>query len=49
MTMNRLNIDLKHNSEYKKLKMKVQRIKYAVKTRKKIVAKRYAESEHDKY
>jgi len=23
MTMNRLNIDLKHNSEYKKLKMRV--------------------------
>jgi len=23
MTMNRLNIDLKHNSEYKKLKMRI--------------------------
>ncbi len=23
MTMNRLNIDFKHNSEYKKLKMKI--------------------------
>ncbi len=49
MIMNRLNIDFKHNSEYKKLKMKIQRTKYAVKTRKKIVAKRYAESEHNKY
>jgi len=49
MAMNRLNIDLKHNSEYKKLKMGVQRTKYAVKAREKIVAKRYAESEHDEY
>ncbi len=49
IAMNRLNTDLKHNSEYKKLKMGVQRAKYAVKTRKKIVAKRYAESEHDEY
>ncbi len=49
MTMNRLNTDLKHNSEYKKLKMRIQRAKYAVKTRKKIVAKRYAENEHDEY
>ncbi len=49
MTMNRLNIDFKHNSKYKKLKMKVQRMKYAVKIRKKIVAKRYAENEHNEY
>jgi len=47
--MNKLNIDLKHNSEYKKFKMRVQRTKYAVKTRKKIVDNKYAESEHNKY
>ncbi len=49
MTMNRLNIDLKYNSEYKKFKMRIERTKYTVKTRKKIVAKRYAESEHNEY
>ena len=47
--MNKLNIDLKHNSEYKKFKMRVQRTKYAVKTRKKIVVKRYAENEYNEY